>query len=74
MSKNAKRVTGWASVKGGKWHRTAVTQPSFMRDETALCGITFRPLNVTWDDEEPPTTQRHRCVRCLTESATAREE
>jgi hypothetical protein len=54
---------GWISARGGKWHRATGPRPTFTRDETAACGFTFRPLNVTWDGERPPTTTRYLCKR-----------
>lgn len=56
-------LDSWASARNGKWHRTANPEPSWARDETALCGITFRPLNVT-HHEEPPTRPQHICKHC----------
>jgi hypothetical protein len=54
----------WASVRGGKWHVTVADKPEWTRDETAICGLTFRPLNVTWA-EAPPTSLRHLCAHCV---------
>lgn len=54
----------WGSVSGGKWHLTHSEQPDPRRDETALCGLTFRPLNVCWG-EAPPTNDHYVCLRCL---------
>lgn len=61
----------WASARNGKWHRTVTEKPSWTRDETALCGITFRPVNVTWS-EEPPTTERFKCKHCLVSDTASR--
>lgn len=44
---------GYFSVAGGKWHRAIVPRPTFMRDEQTACGLTVRPLNVTWDGAKP---------------------
>lgn len=53
----------WGSVRGGKWHRTISASPTFVHDEQSLCGLTFRPLNVTWD-ERPTTHPAYICQRC----------
>lgn len=58
------RERSWGSVEGGKWHVTLDAEPSFMRDEQSLCGLTFRPLNVTWH-EQPPTNPHYICKHCL---------
>lgn len=44
---------GYVSVAGGKWHRAVVARPTFMHDEQTACGLTVRPLNVTWDGNRP---------------------
>ena len=54
---------GWISARNGQWHRATVAEPTFTRDETAACGMTFRPLNVTWNGEQPPTRARFMCQR-----------
>jgi hypothetical protein len=62
---------GWISARGGKWHRATNPEPTFMKDETAACGRTFRPLNVTWHGDEPPTTPTHLCRDCLKATGAA---
>lgn len=55
----------WASVRGGKWHAVESPAPRWDRDEKSLCGVTFRPLNVTEGgppDDSPP---RHWCAHCV---------
>lgn len=54
---------GWVSARGGKWHRATRPEPTFTHDETTGCGLTFRPLNVTWHGERPPTTTDYICRR-----------
>lgn len=54
---------GWVSAPGGKWHRATRTRPTFTRDEATACGLSFRPLNVTWYGEHPPTSGRWLCAR-----------
>jgi hypothetical protein len=44
---------GYLSVSGGKWHRAIVAQPTFAHDEQTACGLTVRPLNVTWGGQRP---------------------
>jgi hypothetical protein len=53
----------WGSVQGGKWHRTVEPQPHLYERTRALCGITFEPLNVVWNDA-PPTSDRFICEHC----------
>ncbi len=55
---------GYISARDGKWHRAIVAQPAFTRYETAACGRSFRPLNVTWDGEMPPTLPGGICKQC----------
>jgi len=56
---------GWAAAEHGKWHRTVSDEPSFMRIEKSLCGLTFRPLNASWDGF-PSYSRRDSaaCGRC----------
>ena len=58
-------AAAWASVRGGKWHATVSPEPRWDRDERSLCGVTFRPLNVT--DGGPPdySPRRHWCAHCV---------
>ena len=58
-----KRPDSWGSVRGGHWHKTETAAPSWTRDERSLCGLTFRPLNVT-HGELPPTLPRYLCAHC----------
>ena len=58
-------VTPWASVKGGKWHRTEAMAANFSDTVSAPCGVTFVPYNV----QEPkpfPDGVRHTaiCAHC----------
>lgn len=56
---------GYASVSGGKWHRTIADQPSFTRDEQTVCGLTIRPLNVSWNGKRPDYAHPSSfCKRC----------
>lgn len=55
--------SSWGSVRGGKWHKTVSAEPTFTRDEESLCGITFRPLNVT-HGEPPRAAPRFICTKC----------
>lgn len=59
---------GWISARGGRWHRATVAEPAFTRDETSACGLTFRPLNVTWHGDRPSAPDRCMCRRpgCVT--------
>jgi hypothetical protein len=61
---------GYVSVKGGKWHRAVVAQPTFMHDEQTACGLTVRPLNVTFDGKRPdyahPTSFCKHCEKLAT--------
>jgi hypothetical protein len=59
----ARADDGWVSARGGKWHRATVAEPVFTRDEHTRCGLRFRPLNVTWHGERPPTTAAYLCRR-----------
>ena len=65
-------VSGYVAARNGKWHRATVTEPTFMQDESTGCGLTFRPLNVTWNGELPPTTRAYMCQRpgCAVETDT----
>jgi hypothetical protein len=58
---------GYVSVAGGKWHRAVVDKPTFIHDEQTACGLTVRPLNVSWDGERPsyahPTSFCKHCER-----------
>ena len=54
----------WASVPDGKYHRTVSEKPDWRRDEQSLCGLTFQPRNVSWN-EAPPTNNRWLCMKCL---------
>jgi hypothetical protein len=56
-------TNGWISAQNGKWHRAIIPEPTFMRDETTQCGLTFRPLNVTWNGERPPALKMFLCQR-----------
>ena len=51
--KQAIDIAGYLSVAGGKWHRAIVAEPTLMRDEQTACGLTVRPLNVTWNGDRP---------------------
>ena len=53
----------WASVRNGKWHRTVSEHPDFRRTEESVCGQSFRPVNVTWD-ERPSTHPAYICKHC----------
>ena len=59
----ASQCAGWVSARNGKWHRAAVPEPTFMHDETTACGLTFRPLNVTWHGERPHVRPAYLCQR-----------
>jgi hypothetical protein len=61
MSDNTAR--GWVSARNGKWHRATVAEPTFIRDESTACGLTFRPLNVTWHGERPQARAAYLCQR-----------
>jgi hypothetical protein len=65
-------VSGYVAARNGKWHRAVVAEPTFMRDEATSCGLTFRPLNVTWNGKLPPTTRAYMCQRpgCAVETCT----
>lgn len=55
----------WMSARGGKWHISgAKGLPRWDRVEKAKCGVSFTPLNVTWN-EKPPTTSNHQCANCV---------
>lgn len=59
------KPAGYLSVRGGKWHRATVPRPTFTRDEGTACGLTVRPLNVTWDGERPSYARPASfCSRC----------
>jgi len=58
-----KPTVSWIGARGGKWHAATVEEPEWGRRETAQCGITFEPLNVTWR-EMPPTNRRYICDHC----------
>jgi hypothetical protein len=70
MSDNTAR--GWVSARNGKWHRATVAEPTFIRDESTACGLTFRPLNVTWHGERPQARAAYLCRRpgCADEPAS----
>lgn len=55
-------MSGHASVPGGKFHRTVAAEPTFTREETSECGVTFRPMNVSYP--EPPTYVQPRVSLC----------
>lgn len=61
------RSPGYFSVAGGKWHRAIVPEPTFMHDEKTACGLTVRPLNVTfngkWPDYAPKSCYCKHCAR-----------
>ena len=63
MSDTATKPAGYISARNGKWHRATVAEPMFTRDEASACGMTFRPLNVTWHGERPHTRDAYRCQR-----------
>lgn len=54
----------WVSVRGGKWHLATSERPEPTREETAVCGVKFYPLNVTWG-EAPPTIDYWVCKKCV---------
>jgi hypothetical protein len=56
-------AAGWISASGGKWHRATVSEPTWSTEQTAACGMTFRPRNVTWHGEKPPTVDLWKCKR-----------
>lgn len=65
MSETTQPSHGYASVRGGKWHRTRDPNPSFARDEQSVCGVTFRPLNVSPAGEPPDYIhESSRCQAC----------
>lgn len=58
--------TPWASVRDGKWHRTAQVAQNFSDPVHSLCGITFVPLNVQDSKFYPDhTNPRGVCKHCL---------
>ena len=71
MTTTGTDTRGYVSVKGGKWHRATVDQPTFTRDEQTACGLTVRPLNVSWDGKRPdyahPTSFCKRCAAATAE-------
>ena len=56
---------GYASVKGGKWHRTISDRPTFMRDEPTECGLIIRPLNVGWGEFPYRVLPAYLCKHCF---------
>ncbi|HJW11501.1 MAG TPA: hypothetical protein VJ598_06935 [Albitalea sp.] len=52
-------------MRDGKWHRTVADEPAFTRDEQSLCGLTFRPLNVTHGEKPNYVNPRAFCAHCL---------
>ncbi len=56
-------MTGYGSVRGGKWHRTLSAEPTFMHEEQSLCGLVFTPLNVAWD-KTPQVLPEYMCQKC----------
>lgn len=46
----------WACIKGGRWHRTTNLAVNFTDTITSLCGLSFRPFNVS--DGFPSYTRR----------------
>lgn len=61
---NALTHEPWASIKGGRWHRTTTLAENFTDKLRSLCGLSFQPLNVS--DGFPPYCRRDlwACVRC----------
>jgi hypothetical protein len=63
------QANGWISARGGKWHRATTPEPVAYRTEDTACGLTFRPLNITWHGEAPYVdmtvsfARRHVCKR-----------
>ena len=57
-------TTSWASARNGKWHKSVSAEPDFTK-QAMRCGVSFRPLNVTWD-ENPNTRKWWFCKHCTT--------
>lgn len=63
----------WGSVKDGRWHITLSDEPSFMKDDRSLCGLSFRPFNVIWDtDDGHKPNPRYICHKCEAKNAIQR--